>query len=202
MKRPVPVCPGPVCTGPVYTVPVLNGLLFGGLVFGGLLLAGCGQIKPGDDSTAVTALDAAAIEAGVIADPDAVDLAGGFADIGGTGSDAFCARGNREQGYDIGVLVTFGEGSQCEAQGRATLAGEQVQINLSRTGKGKPLSGCSFTARFDGNGLALPGSVPEDCQPVCSARASLAGASFALVQAGDSAAGAARGRSVKRLCPG
>jgi hypothetical protein len=167
-----------------------------------LMLSGCGETQAGDDAAAVTPLDAAAIEAGVIADPEAIDLAGSFADTGGTGTDAFCARGDRKGGYDVGVLVTFGGSSQCEAQGSASLTGEQARISLDRSGKGKPVSGCSFIARFDGNGLALPGSLPSGCLAACSDRASLAGASFALVEPGDGAAATARGRSIDRLCGG
>lgn len=167
-----------------------------------LVLAGCSETQAGDDADAVTALDAAAIDAGVIADPEAIDLSGSFADTGGTGSDAFCARGDRKVGYSVGVLVTFGGSSQCEAQGRAALSGERAQINLTRSGTGEPVQGCSFVARFDGNGLAMPGSMPAGCEAVCSDRASLAGASFALVEPGDDAARLARGREIKALCGG
>lgn len=167
-----------------------------------LVLAGCSETQAGDDAAAVVPLDVAAIEAGVIVDPSALDLAGSFADAAGTGSDAFCARGNRQGDFAVGVLVSFGESSQCEAQGSARLSGEQVRINLHRSGTGKAVAGCSFAARFDGNGLVLPGSLPAGCDAVCSDRASLAGASFALVEPGDGAAAAARGRSIKRLCPG
>mgnify|MGYP005851033999 CR=1 FL=1 len=167
-----------------------------------LLLAGCSETRAGDDEAAVTPLDAAAIEAGVIADPLAIDLSGIFADTGGTGSDSFCARGDRQGGYAVGVLVTFGGSSQCEAQGSASLSGEQAKISLDRSGKGKAVSGCSFVARFDGNGLALPGSLPAGCLAACSDRASLAGASFALIEPGDDAAAKARGRSIDRLCAG
>lgn len=165
-----------------------------------LALAGCSETQAGDDAAAVIPLDAAAIEAGVIADPEAIDLAGSFADTGGTGNDAFCARGDRQSGYAIGVLVTFGGSSQCEAQGTATLSGERANISLNRSGKGRALSGCSFSARFDGNSLALPGSLPAQCLAACSNRASLAGASFALVEPGDDAAGMARGRAIGQLC--
>jgi hypothetical protein len=167
-----------------------------------LMLAGCSETRAGDDEAAVTPLDAAAIEAGVIADPEVLDLAGSFADTGGTGSDAFCARGNREQGYAVGVLVTFGGASQCEGQGRAALTGEQAQISLTRTSSGDAVDDCSFTARFDGSALALAGSLPAACQAVCSNRASLAGASFALVENGDSAAQSTRGRDIGQLCGG
>lgn len=165
-----------------------------------LLLAGCSVSQAGGDEDAMTPLDAAAIDAGVIADPEQIDLAGNFADPGATGSDAFCARGNREQGYKVGVLVTFGGSSQCEATGSAGLSGETAEVTLSRNGKGDAIAGCRFSARFDGNALALPGSVPAACAAVCSDRASLAGASFALVEPGNAAAGGASGRSVKRLC--
>ncbi|MDM7957165.1 MULTISPECIES: hypothetical protein [Blastomonas] len=165
-----------------------------------LMLAGCSETRAGDDEAAVTPLDAAAIEAGVIADPLVLDLAGSFADAGGTGSDSFCARGNRDQGYAVGVLVTFGGSSQCEGQGRAVLTGEQARISLTRSATGASVDDCSFSARFDGSALALAGSVPAGCQAVCSNRASLAGASFALVENGDRAALAARGRDINRLC--
>lgn len=167
-----------------------------------LVLAGCSETRADDDEAAVTPLDAAAIEAGVIADPQAIDLAGNFADTGGAGNDAFCARGDRQGGYAVGVLVTFGSTTQCEAQGVASLTGEQARISLNRSGKGNAISGCSFDARFDGSGLALPGSLPDGCEAVCNSRASLAGASFALVEPGDDAAATARGRSIERLCAG
>lgn len=166
------------------------------------LLAGCSETQAGGDSAVVTPLDAAAIEAGVITDPDRLDLAGSFSDTGGTGSDAFCASGNRDAGYKVGVLVTFGASSQCEGRGDAALSGEQVRIDLTRNGDGDTMNGCSFAARFDGNALSLPGSLPGGCAAACSDRGSLAGASFALVEAGQAAALQQRGRSAARLCAG
>lgn len=167
-----------------------------------LVLGGCSVSQAGGDDAARTPLDAAAIDAGVIADPQAIDLAGSFADPGATGSDAFCARGDRAKGYRVGVLVTFGASSQCEGTGSAKLAGETADLSLSRNGDGDAIAGCRFSAQFDGNALALPGSVPAACAALCSDRASLAGASFALVEPGDAAAAGASGRSVKRLCSG
>lgn len=167
-----------------------------------LLLTGCSVSQAGGDDDALTPLDAAAIDAGVIADPQAIDLAGSFADMGATGSDAFCARGDRDAGYKVGLLVSFGASSQCEAVGSATLAGETAEISLSRNGDGDAVAGCRFSAHFDGNALALPGSVPAACSALCSDRASLAGAAFALVEPGNAAAAGATGRSVKRLCAG
>lgn len=167
-----------------------------------LLLAGCSETQAGGDVDMVTPLDAAAIDAGVIADPEAIDLAGSYADTGGSGSDAFCARGTRGTGYAIGVLVTFGGSTQCEATGRAVLTGERARINLSHTGAGDAIAGCSFDAQFDGSALALPGTVPAACEAVCSDRASLAGASFALVEQGDAAASSSAGRAIDRLCAG
>ncbi|MBL0967309.1 MAG: hypothetical protein IBJ05_10905, partial [Blastomonas sp.] len=104
-----------------------------------LLLAGCSVSQAGGDDSARTPLDAAAIDAGVIADPQAIDLAGSFADPGATGSDAFCARGNRASGYKVGMLVTFGASSQCEGTGSARLAGETAAFTLSRDGDGDAL---------------------------------------------------------------
>lgn len=172
------------------------------LLMAWLVLAGCSETRADDDEAAVTPLDTAAIEAGVMTDPGSLDLAGSFADTGGTGSDAFCARGSRQAGYTIGALVTFGAESQCEAQGRAMLTGEQVRIDLTRNGKGDAISGCSFAARFDGNGLTLDGNLPGGCARACSDRGSFAGAGFALVEPGEQAALAVRGRGVARLCGG
>ena len=167
-----------------------------------LLLAGCSVSQAGGDDDALTPLDAAAIDAGVIVDPQAIDLAGAFADPGATGADSFCARGDRIRGYKVGVLVRFGASSQCEGTGSAQLAGEAAELSLSRNGKGDAIAGCRFSAQFDGNALVVPGSVPAACAALCSDRASLAGASFALVEPGNAAAGGATGRSVKRLCAG
>lgn len=167
-----------------------------------LMLAGCSVSQAGGDNDAMTPLDAAAIDAGVIADPQAIDLAGSFADPGATGSDAFCAQGNRDKGYKVGLLVSFGASTQCEGTGSAMLAGETAEISLSRNGEGDTIGGCRFSARFDGNALALPGSVPAACSALCTHRASLAGASFALVEPGNAAAAGASGRSLKRLCAG
>jgi hypothetical protein len=165
-----------------------------------LLLAGCSVSQAGGDEDAVTPLDAAAIDAGVITDPQALDLAGSFADPGATGSDSFCARGSRDAGYKVGMLVTFGGSSQCEGTGSARLAGETATIDLARSSDGDAVAGCRFTARFDGNALVLPGTLPPACLAVCSARASLAGAAFALVEPGNAAADTASGRSIRHLC--
>ncbi|WP_017669767.1 hypothetical protein [Blastomonas sp. AAP53] len=165
-----------------------------------LLVAACSETQAGGEVDMVTPLDAAAIDAGVIADPQVIDLSGSYADTGGTGNDAFCARGSRDQGYKVGVLVTFGSGTQCEGTGRAALQGERARISLSRTANGEAIAGCSFDAYFDGSALALPGSVPAACAAVCSDRASLAGASFALIEQGDAAARGAAGRDMQKLC--
>uniref|UniRef100_UPI003592FAD8 hypothetical protein n=1 Tax=Blastomonas sp. TaxID=1909299 RepID=UPI003592FAD8 len=144
-------------------------------LIGCLLLAGCSETRAGGDDAPSVPLEAAAIEAGVITDADALDLAGVFSDASGTGADGFCASGNRIDGYDIGLIVTFGPDIACEAVGRAALSGEEATISLTETGSGKPLKGCTIKARFDGSALILPGRVPDGCAIACAPRASLSG---------------------------
>jgi len=167
------------------------------------MLASCGGGAlpgSGDPAEQRSTLDQAAIDAGVIADPETIDLAGLYTNAGGGGPDRLCASGARDAGYSIGLLVAFGARSQCEATGAARFDGDRVAIEVLRTASGKPVADCRFLARFDGAQLSLPGSVPAACAAACTPRASLAGAVFALADSGSAAARTAHGRAIKRLC--
>ncbi len=136
-----------------------------------------------------------AIEAGVIPDVNSVTLSGAFERQSDLGTDRFCAVGNDENGYQIGMIAVFGPESKCEGQGEATRTAETVRIVFNSEER------CSFTASFDGVELNLPGGLPESCESYCSPRAGFDGVSFYMVGEGDEVARSTRGRDIESLCP-
>lgn len=168
-----------------------------GLLFA-LLLAGCGQGQS-DSGKAVaelSPLEQAAIDAGVIPDVRNVTLSGAFERRSDLGTDSFCAVGNDENGYQIGMIAVFGPATKCEGLGEAERKGENVRITLNSEEK------CAFTARFDGVELKLPGDLPDSCASYCSARAGFEGVSFYMIGEGDAVARSTGGRDFENLCPG
>jgi len=163
-----------------------------------LFLAACGQ-KPANDEKAaaeLSPLEEAAIDAGVIPDVRNVTLAGAFERRSDLGTDRFCAVGNDENGYQIGMIAVFGPAAKCEGLGEAERDGETIRITLNSE------ESCSFNARFDGVELELPGELPEGCASYCSRRAGFEGVSFYIVGEGDEVARSTSGRDFESLCPG
>ena len=159
-------------------------------------LLGCSANDDDNASSSKTSsLEKAAIEAGVIPDIANVTLSGAFERQSDLGVDRFCAVGNDERGYQVGIIAVFGPDSKCEGIGEAQRSGENVRISLTNA---KP---CQFTASFDGVELRLPGKLPEGCASYCSPRAGLDGVSFYLVGEGDAVARSTRGRDIESLCP-
>ena len=163
-----------------------------------LCLAGCGIGEPpsGESEAELSSLEQAAIDAGVIPDVRNVTLAGAFERQSDLGTDSFCAVGNDENGYQVGMIAVFGPDSKCEGLGEAERQGENVRITLNSEEK------CSFTARFDGVELKLPGALPKSCDSYCSPRAGFNGVSFYLIGEGDAVARSTSGRDFDNLCPG
>jgi hypothetical protein len=163
-----------------------------------LFLAGCGQGQSGSEQpvAAVSSLEQAAIDAGVIPDVRNVTLSGAFERQSDLGTDRFCAVGNDENGYQVGMIAVFGPGTKCEGLGEAERSGENVRITLNSEEK------CSFTARFDGVELELPGGLPDGCASYCSPRAGFEGVSFFMIGEGDAVARSTSGRDFDNLCPG
>ncbi|MEP2989289.1 MAG: hypothetical protein ABJN65_10820 [Parasphingorhabdus sp.] len=164
-----------------------------------LALAGCEKIASkgsGEQAPEPSSLEKAAIDAGVIPDMNTVTLSGAFERQSDLGTDRFCAVGNDENGYQVGVIAVFGPESKCEGLGEATRTGETVRIVLTSEER------CSFTASFDGVEIKLPGSLPESCDSYCSPRAGFNGVSFYLVGEGDEVARSTQGREIESLCPG
>lgn len=164
-------------------------------------LVACDQVETGSEqsgeiaSEQLSSLEKAAIEAGVIPDVRNVSLSGAFERQSDLGEDRFCAVGNDERGYQVGLLAVFGPDSKCEGLGAAQRNGEKIEITLDSEQR------CSFTASFDGVALQLPGDLPESCTSYCTPRAGLNGVIFYLVGEGDAVARSTRGREIENLCP-
>lgn len=166
-----------------------------------LLLVGCSEAdkdtqNAGTADAPLSSLEKAAIEAGVIPDSRNISLSGAFERRSDLGEDRFCAVGNDERGYQVGLIAVFGPDSKCEGQGAATRNGEEISIILDSEQR------CTFTASFDGVALQLPGELPESCASYCTPRAGFNGVSFFLVGEGDAVARSTRGREIENLCPG
>jgi hypothetical protein len=162
------------------------------------LLSACGSAKLpeslGGESDAGKALDARAIEAGILPDTANRVIAGRYETRSDLGTDKFCAVKNGSGQFRIGVLAVFGPESKCEAQGSARTSGDKITIALS----GKET--CSFDAEFDGIELRFPGAMQQGCASYCSPRASFSGTSYFMVEQGDDNARRALGRDIEKLC--
>ncbi|WP_156874178.1 hypothetical protein [Sphingorhabdus lutea] len=160
------------------------------------LLYGCGQKAGGDDvvESDKASLDALAINAGLITDPDNIIFEGRFEERSELGIDKFCAIKTSGDEYNIGILAVFGPESKCEGSGTARLDGEKLSISLNSK---QP---CVIEAKFDGTELRINGIVPASCQSYCSDRASLSGTLYYFVEHGKDAAQSVKGRDIDRLC--
>ncbi|HVI99669.1 MAG TPA: hypothetical protein VM657_11465 [Sphingomonas sp.] len=131
------------------------------------LLAGCSDRT--DEASVTNAgagsdLEAAAIAAGVIPDPASTDPTGLYARDAGR----VCVS-PAPQDFAIGVDLDYGDGQRCSASGVARREGELLRVTLAGQGD------CAFAARFEGDRIVLPGTLPDGCRSYCTGRASLAG---------------------------
>jgi hypothetical protein len=165
-----------------------------------LPLTGCdsatesGGAAPQSSSEVGDALDKLAIEKGILPDINNLVFAGRFETRSELGTDKFCAVKSGDKSYNIGVLAVFGPESKCEGQGTASVDGEKVRITL----QGKET--CRFDAEYDGIELRFPGGLEQGCESYCSARASLSGTSYFIVEQGDENARRTLGRDIELLC--
>lgn len=161
------------------------------------LLLACTENRSADpkvSSDAGDALDSQAVSAGILPDPKDVEFAGRYETRSELGADKFCAVANGSNSYKIGFLAVFGSESKCEGTGTASIDGENVRVVLA--GKGN----CAFNARYDGIELRFPGVVERECSTYCSAKASMSGTHYFMVQPGNDAARGTLGRKIERLC--
>ncbi len=167
------------------------------LVWAGLslILAGCGGHKDGNaDTQAGRALEAKAIESGILPDPNNLVLAGRYETRSELGSDKFCAVKNGNGRFRVGALAVFGPESKCEAQGTASIIGGKVRIQF----EGK--EACAFDGEYDGIGIRFAGAMPRGCLSYCTPRASFSGTSYYMVEQGDDNARKTLGRDIANLC--
>ncbi|SFJ56340.1 hypothetical protein SAMN03159338_1783 [Sphingomonas sp. NFR04] len=151
-------------------------------------LAACGGPAPGPSATAAD-LENAAIQRGLVRDPGQVSIAGAYA----RGPDRLCIV-PAGAAHRIGIVIDYGEGNGCRATGSVRRDGEGLALTLGADG------GCRFTARFDGDHLALPGALPKACAQLCTGRAALAGAQFARLGESVPEAQAMRDADGHALC--
>jgi hypothetical protein len=153
-------------------------------------LAACHVSQPAPQTTSTpTSLEAAAIEAGIVADPASTDPTGLYK----RDRDRICVVPSATA-FRIGIYVDYGDNYYCSGQGEATRAGETLHVELANA------PGCMFDARFEGDRIVLPGRLPDSCQKACSTRASLAGLSAERMSDSPSEASALRDGKGRMLC--
>lgn len=156
-----------------------------------LLLAACSGGNTGNQTATPQDLESAAIERGLVSDPDDSDLTGLYA----RDTDRVCVVRDRDS-YRIGAFVDYGDGLSCTGTGTVSRAGEALSVRLI----GKNGLTCSFDARFDGEHIRFPATVPSDCARFCGPRASFAALSVERLSSSEAEARALRSAEGKRLC--
>lgn len=156
-----------------------------------LLMAGCSDDTPQPlrNATPATGLEAAAIEAGVIPDPDNTDITGLYA----RDTDRVCIVPSATA-YRVGVFVDYGDQVSCGGSGTVTRAGEKLQLEFDG------VDGCSFEARFEGDRIVFPGRLPDACQKLCAQRASMAALDVGRLSESVSEASTLRDGKGRLLC--
>lgn len=155
-----------------------------------LLVAGCSreQPRPASNVTAATGLEAAAIEAGVIPDPNNTDITGLYA----RDTDRVCVVPTATA-YRVGVFVDYGD-QNCGGSGTISRVGEKLQLKFDTA------EGCSFEARFEGDRIVFPGRLPDSCQKLCARRASMAALDVSRLSESVSEASTLRDAKGRLLC--
>jgi len=155
------------------------------------LLAACSGGGHGNQSATPQDLESAAIERGLVRDPAETDLTGLYA----RDTDRVCVV-RKGDSYRIGAFVDYGDGLSCTGTGAVTRAGETLAVTLT----GKNGVSCSFDARFDGEHIRFPATVPPECAKFCGPRASFAALDAERLSGSAAEARALRSAEGKRLC--
>lgn len=159
-----------------------------------LLVTGCSthtDPAAGNSASAAapTGLEAAAIEAGVIPDPNNSDLTGLYAHD----TDRICIVPS-VTAYRVGVFVDYGDQQSCGGSGTVTRVGENIHLDFGDA------AGCSFDARFEGDRIVFPGRLPDACQKLCTRRASIAALDVGRLSESMSEASTLRDSRGRLLC--
>jgi hypothetical protein len=142
------------------------------------------------EKPAPTGLEAAAIEAGVIADPKSTDITGLYT----RETDRVCVVPSATA-YKVGIYVDYGDQQSCGGSGTVTRSGETLRLDFPDA------AGCTFDVRFEGDRLVFPGRVPDACTKLCSQRASIAGLAVDRLSDSVSEASTLRDGRGRLLCP-
>lgn len=165
-----------------------------------LALASCGS---GEDRTANTALPAdvttasaleqAAIDAGVVTDADSMSPVGLYRQRHEAGLDSLCVVKGTNGEARFGVEAVFGRGISCRGQGTLSRSGERLILTFAG-------STCRIEAEYKGDRVTFPGVLDPACSHLCTERGSLEGVSLPRVSREESVARDARAQDRTRLC--
>ena len=168
-------------------------------------LAGCDGIpdsKPEERasreiSVASQELDALAQESGALPGKEERDPVGRYARRYEGGSDRLCliAEDGKRGRYRFGAETRIGEEEYCRGTGTATLSKDKLLLRFGGNG-----SACLVVARYEGDGIVLPGALDLSCAALCSSRGSFAGARFPRIDHDPKAAQAMTDATERPLC--
>ncbi|MDP5278506.1 hypothetical protein Q9Q95_06180 [Sphingomonas sp. DG1-23] len=153
-----------------------------------LALAACSGGKTGDNAEAPQDLESAAIERGLVRDPDDGDLTGLYA----RDTDRVCVVRSGSS-YRIGAYVDYGDRITCSGAGSVERDGAMLEITLGK-------DGCRFDAQYDGDRIKFPGALPDACKKLCARRAAFTGLEVTRLSESSAEAAAMRDASGRRLC--
>jgi hypothetical protein len=144
-----------------------------------LLLAAChrpdaSRNDGGANDTVVptSALERAALNAGVITNSAKVSVPGLYQRRHEAGVDTLCVAPGKDRRYDFGMEAVFGTAQYCRGGGTARRVGDKLILHFSGR------SQCIIVAQYDGDRVALPGVVDVKCADLCIGRGSLEGVTF------------------------
>lgn len=144
-----------------------------------LLVAACGPEASPVDEGERPALEAVAIERGLVRDPDN-DAPGG---LYVRDTDHICVVSDGAQNI-IGVHVDYGDGIACSARGMLVRSGSVWNVDMG--------DDCRFAVTVEPDMIAFPATLPDVCRRHCSSRASLASVRAERVSTSEAEARAMR----------
>jgi len=167
-----------------------------------LLLTGCHRSDAsrnvgGANDTVVptSALERAALNAGVITDSAKVSVPGLYQRRHEAGVDTLCVAPGNDRRHDFGMEAIFGTEQYCRGEGTARRAGDKLILHFSGR------SQCIIVAQYDGDRVALPGVVDVKCADLCSGRGSLEGVTFPRLPFGVESKQQMADRDGGPICP-
>jgi hypothetical protein len=152
-----------------------------------LLLVACDRAPP-PPPTPGARLEAAAVQAGLVADPRGSSIVGSWA----RESDRVCVVPAGKT-LRIGAIVDYGQGNGCAASGRVEGSGVTRRVTFGA---------CRIDARYEGDRIVFPAVVPRECEDLCTGRASLAALTVERLSGSVSEASMLRTPRGKLLCGG